>query len=153
MTLTYQRYHSDIKLHFQLGGNPKDVNIPVPRSTRHEWMHEDFSDIVEQVTGLTENAEKVLYLTKDFMKNKPAQRVYEAFLKITSCYQLLISAATNAKDIMKNSKKYIVSTVQKVHSSLKYFMPLKKIVLSLEFQLINFTVGKLRFKTRPYCFS
>ena len=77
----YQRYHSALKLHIRLGGDPKDLTVSVPKSTCHEWKHQDFSDLAEQLSGLSPQAEKSVFLAQNFLKDKPAQMVYQAFLK------------------------------------------------------------------------
>lgn len=134
----YQRYHTDLKLHFRFGGNPDDLTIDVPKSTLHEWKHQDFSDIAGQIYGLSPQAGKSIFLARQFLQDKPAQMVYEAFCKITSCYQLLLISVPNVKKIMDNAKNTIVKTIQAVHSGIKHLLPLSKITESFGISVDQF---------------
>lgn len=134
----YQRYHSALKLHIRLGGDLKDLTVSVPKSTLNDWKHQDFSDLAEQLSGLSPQAEKSVFLAQNFLKDKPAQILYEAFLKISSCYQILLLAAPNLKIIMDNSKKFIVKTIETVHTTVKHLLPLKSIIASFAISVNQF---------------
>ena len=119
-------YHTDLKLAYQYGLLPLELEKLVPRSTRHRFKSTDYSNLVgTEFSSFLEN----LDLTKSIMASRSIRAVASAFLRIISLLRFLnlpLSALPNIKNMEIRTK-----IVTRILSASRY-IPLKKILTLLK---------------------
>ena len=121
--MSYNSYHTDLKIAVSLGLAPEKLMLCIPRSTRHRFIKYDFSSTI----GLDQSElPERISIAKEFISNKKAINLFKAALylrdikirvlnrnkqKSLSSKQLICGAINKTKDILGLSRAVKVFSI------------------------------------------
>jgi len=142
-TTAHRSYHTDLKLAVQIGVVPETLLGSIPRSSRHRFVHSDYSKIYgAELSALFENME----LMKEIAQSKAALKTATAVLRIASFVKALglpFHEVTRVRS--PELKKTVVSFVERISN----LMPMDKALKLLGLPQRRFVAWKKGQKLCP----
>ena len=123
-------YHTDIVVQYKLGILDTALIAKIPSSTLHNWKNKDFSQLVgtEYVTDFEQN----LQMIRDFLSKKYLLNAAKALYFVYSAYRVILNSLKNREKIFRQSRAFIVSTIDKVKDSIGFKRALRAFGISYQ---------------------
>lgn len=118
LLMIYKKYHTDLILQFKLKLLPVETVKSIPHSTRHNWNKRNMTQLFGYDAALA--SEGNMAMIKDFLSRKRLMKCAKALYFVHQTYAGILNSLKRKKKIMKDNKKVIIDTIERIKNDIGF---------------------------------